>query len=113
MRRCTRAAKIYAGAQVGIARAGLLGPSSRLASPISRNRCLRVFLQTLLKQTPSFVAAAFARSGLFLDDGGQSLGGVFAGERRSPVSISYSTTPKLKMSARLSTVFPRACSGAM
>ena len=31
----------------------------------------------------------------------------------SPVSISYSTTPKAQMSARLSTAFPRACSGDM
>ena len=30
-----------------------------------------------------------------------------------PVSISYSTTPKAQMSARLSTTAPRACSGAM
>ena len=32
---------------------------------------------------------------------------------RLPVSISYSTAPKAQMSARLSTVFPRACSGLM
>jgi hypothetical protein len=32
---------------------------------------------------------------------------------RFPVSISYSTTPKAQMSARLSTGFPRACSGDM
>ena len=32
---------------------------------------------------------------------------------RRPVSISYSTTPKAQMSARLSTALPRACSGAM
>ena len=31
---------------------------------------------------------------------------------RRPVSISNSTTPKAQMSARLSTGFPRACSGA-
>jgi len=30
-----------------------------------------------------------------------------------PASISYNTTPKAQMSARLSTGFPRACSGAM
>ena len=30
-----------------------------------------------------------------------------------PVSISYSTTPNAQMSARLSTAFPRACSGLM
>ena len=30
-----------------------------------------------------------------------------------PVSISAKTTPKAQMSARLSTVFPRACSGDM
>ena len=29
------------------------------------------------------------------------------------MSISYSTTPKAQMSARLSTRLPRACSGAM
>jgi hypothetical protein len=28
-----------------------------------------------------------------------------------PLSISHSTTPNAQMSARLSTVFPRACSG--
>jgi len=32
---------------------------------------------------------------------------------RSPLSISKSTTPKAQMSARLSTGFPRACSGDM
>ena len=32
---------------------------------------------------------------------------------RFPVSISYSTAPNAQMSARLSTVFPRACSGLM
>jgi len=30
-----------------------------------------------------------------------------------PASISYSTQPNAQMSARLSTAFPRACSGAM
>ena len=30
-----------------------------------------------------------------------------------PVIISYSTTPKAQMSARLSTTWPRACSGAI
>jgi hypothetical protein len=30
-----------------------------------------------------------------------------------PVSISYSTTPKAQISARLSTGLPRACSGDM
>ena len=33
--------------------------------------------------------------------------------RRFPVSISQSTTPKAQRSARLSTVVPRACSGLM
>ena len=32
---------------------------------------------------------------------------------RSPVSISHATTPNAQISARLSTFFPRACSGAM
>jgi hypothetical protein len=32
---------------------------------------------------------------------------------RCPVSISYTTTPQAQMSARLSTGFPRACSGDM
>jgi len=32
---------------------------------------------------------------------------------RVPVSISNSTQPNAQMSARLSIVFPRACSGAM
>ena len=32
---------------------------------------------------------------------------------RAPVSISKRTTPKAQMSARLSAVFPRACSGLM
>ena len=32
---------------------------------------------------------------------------------RRPVNISYSTAPNAQMSARLSTVFPRACSGDM
>jgi hypothetical protein len=32
---------------------------------------------------------------------------------RWPVSISNSTAPNAQMSARLSTVFPFACSGAM
>ena len=30
-----------------------------------------------------------------------------------PVSISYSTQPNAQMSVRLSTAFPRACSGLM
>ena len=33
--------------------------------------------------------------------------------RRSPVSISHSTTPNAQRSARLSTALPRACSGDM
>ena len=32
---------------------------------------------------------------------------------RRPVSISYNTQPNVQMSARLSTGFPRACSGLM
>ena len=32
---------------------------------------------------------------------------------RRPASISNSTAPNAQMSARLSTVFPRACSGDM
>ena len=32
---------------------------------------------------------------------------------RRPASISYSTQPNAQMSARLSTAFPRACSGLM
>ena len=32
---------------------------------------------------------------------------------RRPVSISHRMTPKAQMSARLSTVLPRACSGDM
>ena len=34
-------------------------------------------------------------------------------KRRSPLSISNSTTPNAQMSARVSTAFPRACSGLM
>ena len=33
--------------------------------------------------------------------------------RRWPVNISHTITPKAQMSARLSTALPRACSGAM
>jgi len=32
---------------------------------------------------------------------------------KHPATISYSTTPKLKMSVRASTAIPRACSGDM
>ena len=35
------------------------------------------------------------------------------GKERWPVSISNSTAPNAQMSARLSTTFPRACSGLM
>ena len=38
---------------------------------------------------------------------------VSPGKGRTPASISYSTAPKAQMSARRSTGFPRACSGAM
>jgi hypothetical protein len=46
-----------------------------------------------------------------LEQRADGVGGRVAARR--PVSISYSTAPRLKMSARWSTVWARTCSGAM
>jgi hypothetical protein len=60
---------------------------------------------------PDQGADAFAGS-LFSTSASVSLS-VGAANSRFPVSISWSTTPKAHTSARLSTGWPRACSGAM
>ena len=47
------------------------------------------------------------------EHGGKRVGRVSQWKSGRPVSISHATTPNAQMSARLSTVRPRACSGAM
>jgi len=46
-----------------------------------------------------------------LEDCGQRIENVGPPKSARPVSISYSTTPNAQMSARRSTLWPRACSG--
>ena len=90
------------------------GASSRrnAASPMSRRR----FFGSFSKHRPSSFRAFggdLAKVRLIANHRHQCFGNVFTLERRSPVSNSYSTTPKAQISARLSTLLPLACSGAM
>ena len=101
------------GAGIGAAGKGCEASSSSChASPISRSRRLGSFSRQRFSRrcTLGGIPSHF----------GSSLSTVASvsvmsspSNNRRPVSISYSTTPKAQMSARLSTTFPRACSGDM
>ena len=58
-------------------------------------------------------AGSVVQSGSLPDDDAERVGTSSPSNARWPSSISNSTTPNAQMSARLSTVFPRACSGLM
>jgi hypothetical protein len=55
----------------------------------------------------------FVQSGSAVSTAARTSVTVFPRNSPPPVSISYNTTPKAQMSARRSTGFPLACSGAM
>ena len=59
----------------------------------------------------SVVGASAVQSGSVFSTDARVSETVAPSNRRFPVSISHNTTPKAQMSARLSTVVPRACSG--
>ena len=99
----------------------LFGPgwlrADRLPAEIARRRCRAAVASDLFPgsgaaDAPSRAGRAF-HSGSLVRTAASVSETVSPWNSRCPVSISYSTTPKAQMSARLSTGLPRACSGAM
>ncbi len=92
--------------------------SSRLlpASPMSRRRCRTSFWRQRRRRP---CTARGTVGGRLVQSGSRSITAattsavVSPTNARRPASISYSTHPKAQMSDRLSTAFPRACSGLM
>jgi hypothetical protein len=94
------------------------GADSRMrASPMSRSRCCgsRSRQRATSARRDGGVSAGRRRRSISSLSTAASVSVTDrpAPNRRSPVSISYTTTPNAQMSARLSTGRPRACSGAM
>ncbi len=83
-----------------------------MASPMSRSLFLGSFSRHRSSSGRTFAGTPLRSGFSFTTDARISAmsspwNGLF------PVSISHSTTPKAQMSERLSTTFPRACSGDM
>ncbi len=86
------------------------------ASPMSRSRLRGSFSRQRRSRRCSIggvVAGTAFQSGSSLSTAASVSETVSPGNASVPVSISNSTPPKAQMSARLSTAWPRACSGAM
>ncbi len=90
--------------------------STRRASPMSRRRCFGSRMRQSRMSVRRRGGTASGRD-VRLTSRVSTAASVSetssASNRRRPVSISYTTTPKAQMSARLSTARPLACSGAM
>jgi hypothetical protein len=86
--------------------------SSSHTSPMSRSRFFGSFSRHRVNSRRTFGGAAL-RSGCFMTTAASVSVRSSPWNSRWPVTISYSTTPNAQMSARLSTFFPFACSGAM
>ena len=91
-------------------------PISTRASPMSRSRMRgsRSRHRAMRRWRRSGVAAgSVVQSGSFVSTKASMSDTVAPSKSRVPATISHSTAPNAQMSARLSTVFARACSGDM
>ena len=91
---------------------GGMSSSHNQASPMSRSRFLGSFSRQRRSRRRACVGIR-PKSGSLVATSMSVSETVSPANGRSPVSISYRMTPKAQMSARLSTSFPRACSGGM
>ena len=96
--------------------AGSISSSSSRASPIALSRLRGSFWRhrrSNRRTDGGTSAGSTLKSGSVLSTDARTSEMSSPSNARRPVSISYRTTPNAQMSARLSTLLPFACSGAM
>ncbi len=91
---------------------GSSSASSRQASPMWRSRCRGSFSRQLAMSRRTRRGTR-SHAGVSLITAASVSPTSSPPKGRAPVSISYRTQPNAQMSARLSTGWPRACSGLM
>ena len=99
------------GSAAGLSASGVVS-IRRKASPMSRSR-RRGSDSSVACRSGRTAAGTRERSGAFVTTAASVSTTVSPANSGLPVTISYSTTPNAQMSARLSTLRPLACSGAM